>query len=79
MRAPVNVKYILKTLTMSCHKMYHSFSTLHFLLGLYCVMITVYFIVNHVTTDASPGYTVVYRTGVVCYLLQDQERERSKW
>jgi len=39
-------------------------------------MTAVYFIVNHVTTDASPGYTVVYRIGVLCYLLQDQDREK---
>ena len=39
-------------------------------------MIAVYFIVNDVITDASPGYTVVYRTGVLCYLLQDQAREK---
>jgi hypothetical protein len=57
---------------MFCHKKHHSFSTYHFLLGLYCVMIAVYFIVNDVTTDGSPGYTVVYKTCVVCYLLQEK-------
>lgn len=41
-------------------------------------MIAVYFIVSDVTTDASPGYTVVYRTGVVCYLLQYQDREKQE-
>jgi len=40
-------------------------------------MIAVYFIVNYVPTDASPGYTVVYRTDRCSMLFTARPRQRE--